>query len=48
MTVIAVAIVGLIVFIIIRNKKDKDEYIKSLNATEDQALLVDKEEDLDE
>lgn len=41
--IVAVVIVALVVFIIIRNKKDKDEYIKTLNASDDQASLLEKD-----
>jgi len=35
LAIIAVALVGLVIFIIIRNKKDKDDFVKELNAEED-------------
>ncbi len=35
LAIIAVVIVALVIFIIIRNKKDKDEFVKELNGEED-------------
>jgi FtsZ-interacting cell division protein ZipA len=43
LVVVAVVIVTMVVFILIRNKKDKDDFYKSLYAGEDQSLLVDKD-----
>jgi len=45
LVIIAVALVALVLFIVIRNKKDKDEYIEELNAEDDLSTI--KKDDLE-
>jgi len=46
MVILAVALVAIILFIIIRNKKDKDDFVKELNAEDDLASLENNKLDL--
>lgn len=39
MAIIAVVLVALVIFIVVRNKKDKDEFVEELNAEEDLSTL---------
>ena len=45
LVIIAVALVALVIFILIRNKKDKDDFVKELNAEDDLSAL--KNDDLE-
>ena len=45
LVIIAVALVALVIFIVIRNKKDKDDLVKELNTEDDLSTL--KNDDLE-
>ena len=45
LVIIAVALVALVIFILIRNKKDKDDFVKELNAEDDLSTI--KKDDLE-
>lgn len=42
LAIVGVILVALVVFILIRNNKDKKDFYKSMNAAEDQSLLIEK------
>lgn len=42
LAIVAVVLIALLIFILIRNNRDKDEYIKSLNKTDENSLLLEK------
>ena len=46
LVLVTVILVALLIFILIRNNRDKDEYIKSLNVIDDKSLLLEKGTDL--
>jgi FtsZ-interacting cell division protein ZipA len=43
LVIVGAIIVVMVVLILIRNKRDKDEFYKSLHAGEDQSLLLEKD-----
>jgi len=40
---VGAVIVTMVILILIRNKKDKDDFYKTLHASEDQSLLLEKD-----